>query len=111
MKVPHSKGLAIHTVPESCVVHREVWHEALTGVHIGQPLSRDKRENSGADVFHSTEGNRVECVTASARLTRRGRRPWHVCTLLVREPGGLQSDRRASICAPARIGKARSRSR
>ena len=40
MQVPHSKGVANPVVPESCVVHREVQLEALTGVRAGQPLSR-----------------------------------------------------------------------
>ena len=40
MKVPHSKGVANHVVPESCGLHREVQLEALTGVRAGQPLSR-----------------------------------------------------------------------
>lgn len=40
MQVPHSKGVANPVVPESCVVHREVQCEALTGVRAGQPLSR-----------------------------------------------------------------------
>jgi hypothetical protein len=34
-----------------------------------------------------------------------------VRTLLAREPGDLQSDRRCSLRSAARIGKARSRSR
>lgn len=41
MKVPDIKDLANHIVPESCVQHREVLHEALTGVRAGQPLSRE----------------------------------------------------------------------
>ena len=40
MKVPHSKSVANHAVPESCGVHREVRLEALTGARVGQPLSR-----------------------------------------------------------------------
>jgi hypothetical protein len=40
---------------------------------------------------------------------RRGRRPWHVQTLLVREPGDLAADQQRSLLA--RIGKARSRIR
>ena len=31
VKVPNRKGIANQTVPESCVAHREVRHEALTG--------------------------------------------------------------------------------
>jgi hypothetical protein len=40
-KVLNSKGIASHTGPESCVAHREVRHEALTGEPAGQPLSRE----------------------------------------------------------------------
>jgi hypothetical protein len=40
VQVPHSKGVANHVVPESCVGYREVHDEALTGVRAGQPLSR-----------------------------------------------------------------------
>ena len=32
MKVPNSKEVAIHIVPESCRAYREVRREALTGV-------------------------------------------------------------------------------
>ena len=42
MQVPDNKEVANHVVPESCVSYREVRHEALTGVRIGQPLSRDR---------------------------------------------------------------------
>src|SRR5215203_2486311 len=48
----------------------------------------------GADVVNWTEGNMVGGVSASNRPARRGRRPWHVRTLLAREPGDLQSDHR-----------------
>ena len=40
MKVRHDEGVAIHIDPESCAVARESIGEALTGVRIGQPLSR-----------------------------------------------------------------------
>ena len=93
MKVPHNKDVAIHVVPESCATYREVRREALTGVRIGQPLSRDRNLIPGADAVHLAEGNTTKRAIASAWPTRRGQRPWHVCTLLVREPGGLQCDR------------------
>src|SRR5258708_33929947 len=41
----------------------------------------------GADTVHMAEGNTSGRVIASARTTRRGQRPWHVHTLLAREPG------------------------
>ena len=109
MQVPDSKGVANHAVPESCVSHREVRGEALTGVHIGQPLSRDSKIILGADAVSAAEGNTTGRAFASARSARRGQRPWHVCTLLAREPGDLGFDQ--SQNGLARIGKARSRSR
>jgi hypothetical protein len=41
VKVLCSEGIANHTGPESCVLHREVQGEALTGESVGQPLSRE----------------------------------------------------------------------
>jgi hypothetical protein len=42
MKESYSEGVASHTGPESCALSREAQGEALTGVHAGQPLSREK---------------------------------------------------------------------
>jgi hypothetical protein len=111
VQVPDSKELANHAAPESCATHREVCREALTGARIGQPLSRDRKSIPGADVVTGAEGNTTGRAIASALTTRRGHRPWHVRTLLAREPGDLQSDRRRLYQPTARIGKARSRSR
>ena len=110
MQVPHNKEIANHVVPESCVAHREVRREALTGVRIGQPLSHDRVDIPGADAVQAAEGKTSGRAIASAQMTRRGRRTWHVRTLLVREPGDLQLDRRRLRRWAARIGKARSRS-
>jgi hypothetical protein len=41
VRVPDNQDVASHVVPESCVVHREVHGEALTGVRAGQPLSHE----------------------------------------------------------------------
>ena len=111
MQVPDNKEVANHVVPESCVSYREVRLEALTGVRIGQPLSRDRNIVPGADAVSVAQGNTPAHDIASAWTTRRGRRPWHVRTLLAREPGDLQFDRRRPHGPAARIGKARSRSR
>jgi hypothetical protein len=73
--------------------------------------SHDRPLILGADAVPQAEGNMLERVIASARVTRRGLRPWHVRTLLAWEPGDLQPDRRGSYSPAARIGKARSRSR
>ena len=109
MKVLHSKDLASHADLESCAAYREVRSEALTEARIGQPSSRESWFSPGADAVHGAEGKTDGRAIASALPTRRGPRPWHVRTLLVREPeiSGLTS------CGSglARIGKARSRSR
>ena len=111
MKVPDNKEVANHVGPEACVAHCEMRREALTGERIGQPLSHDRLDIPGADAVQAAEGNMSEHAIASVRMTRRGRRPWHVRTLHAREPGDLQSDRRRQFQPAARIGKARSRSR
>ena len=110
MQVPYNKDVASYVVPESCVVRREVQCEALTGVRTGQPLSRDRNIVLGADAVQVVEGNTSVRDIASARMTRRGRRPWHVRTLLAREPGDLHLDHRRPHGPVARIGKARSQS-
>jgi len=59
-----------------------------------------------------SEGNTDGHASASVHPTRRGRRPRHVRTLLVREPGDLTIDQsHVTRAALVRIGKARSRSR
>jgi hypothetical protein len=108
VKVPHSKGIANHTVPESCAVCREAQREALTGVRVGQPLSRERFKTQGADAVTKVEGNTDRRDSASACTALRGLRPWHARKLLEREPGDLQLDHGFRV---ARIGKARSRSR
>ena len=109
MEVPDSKDVASHVVPESCATHREVRREALIGVRTGQPLSRDRNSLPGADAVIRAEGHTAGRAIASASPARRGLRPWHVRTLLVREPGDLGFDQPPRRLA--RIGKARSRSR
>ena len=91
VRVPDSEGIANHAVPESCVrTRREAHHEALTGVHIGQSLSHESVYLWRADAVTLAEGNMVGRVSASARLSLRGPRPWHARTLLAREPGDLR---------------------
>jgi len=110
VQVHYGEGVAIHTGPEPCVVAREDGSEASAGERIGQPLSRESARVSGADAVSGAEGDMTGRASASARSTRRGRRHWHVRTLLVREPGDLTADQ-DSVPSLARIGKARSRSR
>ena len=105
MEVRHGEGIAIRTGPEPCVGTREGDGEASAGEHIGQPLSREKLNASGADVFVFTEGHMDGRVIASARPTRRGRRPWHVWKLFVWEPGGLGLGLRMDTAGPHRKGE------
>ena len=110
MQVHCDEGVANHIGPEPCVAVREDGSEASAGERIGQPLSRVRNSSRGADAVRRAEGNKVGRAIASATSARRGQRPWHVRTLLAREPGDPRPDRR--LCAdPVRIGKARSRSR
>ena len=110
MKVSNREGIANQTGPESCVTHREVRDEALTGEPAGQPLSRESFNVQGADAVSVAEGNTDRSVRASDCSALRGLRPWHVGTLFAREPGDLLLDRLSCFRA-VRIGKARSRSR
>jgi hypothetical protein len=104
VQVHHDEGVAIHIGPESCAVVREDLGEALTGERIGQPLSRESLD-PGADAVSSAEGNTSRRIIASAWSTRRGRRTWHVQTLLAREPGDLAIDRSATAAGPHREGE------
>ena len=47
MRVRYVEGVAIHSGPESCAVTREGFSEALTGVRIGQVLSRERKGSAG----------------------------------------------------------------
>jgi hypothetical protein len=105
VQVHYGEGVAIRTGPGPCVSTREGVGEASAGERIGQPLSRENKIVPSADVFRSTEGNMDGRASASARLTWRGRRPWHVRKLFAREPGGLGSDRRMDTAGPHREGE------
>ena len=89
MRVHYDEGVANHIGPEPCAGIREGVGEASVGERIGQPLSRERLFISGADAVIEAEGKTDGRVIASARPARRGLRPWHVRTLLVREPGDL----------------------
>ena len=106
MKVPNDKGLANHIVPESCVRSgREARHEALAGVRVGQPLSRERIEFRDADAFVLAEGNTDRRAIASVCSVPRGPRPWHACTLFAREPGDLRSGPDSGKQGPHREGE------
>src|SRR3954467_2729235 len=110
VRVHYDEGRANHIGPEPCDGPREGIGEASAGDRAGQPLSRESSVIPDADAFPTAEVNTDGGVSASPRTVRRGPRPWHVRTLLGREPGDLATDRRQETVEPARIGKARSRS-
>jgi hypothetical protein len=105
VQVHHEEGVATHLGPESCAHIREDVSEASTGERTGQPLSRETSVLSGVDAFQIAEDNTDGPTNASARTTRRGRRPWHVRTLLGREPGDLASDQWPVAAGPHRKGE------
>jgi hypothetical protein len=109
VRVRRDEGVASHIDPEPCAVIREDGGEASAGERIGQPLSRESDFSQGADAVSLAEGKMGGRASASVQPTLRGLRPWHVRTLLAREPGDLQLDH--SHGGVIRIGKARSRSR
>ena len=111
MQVHCDEGVAIRIDPESCVDDPRGRGEALTGARTGQPSSRERR-NPGCRRRLGHGRQHGQARYASAWTIRRGRRPWHVRTLFVREAGDLTLGRLDSISRlPVRIGKARSRSR
>ena len=106
VKVPNDKGLANHIVPESCVRSgREARHEALAGVRVGQPLSRERIEFRDADAFVLAEGNTDRRAIASDCPVPRGPRPWHARTLFAREPGDLRPGPDSGRQGPHREGE------
>jgi hypothetical protein len=105
VQVPCDEGVAVHIDPEPCVSSREAAGEASVGERIGQPLSRERTAVPGADAVLMAEGDMGGRASASARTARRGRRPWHVRTLLAREPGGLTRDRLRLRTGPHREGE------
>jgi len=111
VKVSDRKGIANQNGPESCVAHREVRDEALTGGPAGQPLSRESFKSvQGADAVSVAEGNTDRRDKASDCSALRGLRPWHAGKLFGREPGDLLLGR-SSCFGVVRIGKMRNRSR
>jgi hypothetical protein len=105
VQVPYDEGLAIRIGPAPCAVAREGIGEASARVCAGQPLSRESGLFSGADAVLLAEGNTEGRISASAPMTRRGRRTWHAQKLLVREPGDLTVDRSAAAAGPHREGE------
>ena len=57
VQVPYDEGVANHIGPESCAGGREAAREALTGGHVGQPLSGERLHMRSADAIQSAEGH------------------------------------------------------
>ena len=105
VQVHCDEGVANHIGPEPCAVIREGVGEASVGERTGQPLSRDRKCVPGADTVSAVEGKTDGRAIASAWRTRRGRRHWHVRTLLAREPGDLGFDQPRYWAGPHREGE------
>jgi hypothetical protein len=108
VQVPYGEGVATRIGPEPCAGVREDVGEASVGESIGQPLNRERPIIPDADTVPSVEGNMDGRAIASAWTIRRGRRPWHVQTLLAREPGDLtvgQQPRCSVLPGPHREGE------
>ena len=105
MKEPHIEGVASHDGPESCVDARKGVGEALTGVGVGEVLSREIipsgcRRGSGPGRQHGQVRYR-ESLVGPARSEA-------LCmhdTLHAREPGD-RSHRPRLLVAAGRIGEA-----
>jgi hypothetical protein len=106
VRVHYDEGVANRIGPEPCAGAREGAGEASAGECIGQPLSRESDIVLGADTVEYVEGNTHGCDSASAHGTQRGRRTWHVQTLLV--SGSRESSRstaRSKAAGPRREGE------
>ena len=103
MEVRCDEGVAIRIGPEPGVVGREAGGEASAGDRTGQPSSGE-RTNRSADAVCQAEGDVAACVSASMRSAPRGQRPWHVRTLLAREPEISRSTTGLGPSGPRREG-------
>jgi hypothetical protein len=105
VRVSYDEGVAIHIGPESCAVAREGFGEALTGARIGQPLSRERFLFWVPTPCFWRKATHPGASSRAPGRPRRGQRPWHVQTLLAREPGDLAIDRSATAVGPHREGE------
>ena len=87
MKESHREGVASHPGPESCARGREASGEALTGVHAGRLLSRERTQTRVPTPLPGAEGNIGVSDSASSRWTRRGRRTFACVKTPCAEPG------------------------
>jgi len=105
VQVHCDEGVAIRIGPEPCAGIREDVGEASAGECVGQPLSRDRKLEPGADAVCSAEGHAGGRAIASVQPTRRGLRPWHAQTLFARKPGDLSFGQSQCRAGPCREGE------
>lgn len=76
MKEPHIEGVATHDGPESCVDARKGVGEALTGVRVGEVLSREIIP-SGCRRGSGPEGNTPGALSRASGRSRAVQVPVH----------------------------------
>ena len=105
MQVRCDEGLAIRIGPEPCAFEpRGSGRSVDRGTH--RPAIEPRKVIVlGADAFVTAEGDMGRGDIASPCSARRGRRPWHVRKLFVREPGDLSLIRGASASGSRREGE------
>jgi hypothetical protein len=69
VQVHYVEGVANHTDPESCAAYREVCGEALTGEHVGQPLSHEifLIQDAGVPGLFCTRSRERDCTPEKAK--------------------------------------------
>jgi len=91
VEVRRNEGIANHIDPEPCVHTRKGEDEASVGESTGQPLSRETNLSRVPTFLRRRKAICRGTINASAAMTRRGRRTWHMDTLFAREPGDPES--------------------
>jgi hypothetical protein len=83
--------------PESCGHGRKAVLEALTGVHVGRVLSRERYKFPGAQALLNVEGNTNHPAKARGGGPGVVEDPEHAWTHLAREPGDPVTARRRMV--------------
>ena len=87
MEVSYGEGLASHTGPESWLFPREGLWQALTGVGMGRPSSREMHSSVAPTVLPCPEGH-TDCAAIARRSPApRGRRTHARAEVSCAEPG------------------------
>ncbi len=105
MQVHCDEGIANHIGPRAVRRYPRGCRRSVgRGTH-RPAIEPGQFANPSADAVIMVEGNTSGRAIASAWTARRGRRPWHVCTLLAREPGDLGFDQLPYWAGPHREGE------